>query len=178
MNNIYHYHLRLRGTVWEELSTHKIYDLTLAVKIDKKTKEKPGAIVIGVAIVSHRDSYSKKEGNLKAKKRLMYNPTFIFPLRHRNAYNSMKYWIEEIKGMAQVAPTYLRDLILNKQQEFDKTPFGIQVKQTAQNLKAEEKAEREDNLKQIIEAGRASAPERKKAKRLAQAEKLRLKNLK
>lgn len=178
MSKIYHHHVRLRNTLWNDFSTHKVYDLTLATRIDRKTEEKEGGIIVGVAIVSHRDSYSKKEGNFKAGQRLMYNPTFTFPLRHRNEFNSMKYWIEEIEGIARYAPTYLRELILQKQLEFDRTEFGIQVKQTMQKRKAEEAAIKKAELVQTIKEGRASAPARRAARKLKRAERDRLKNLK
>lgn len=177
MNKIYHHHVRLRHTMWDDANAHKVYDLTLAIRIDRRTKEKKGSIVIGAAVVSRKDCYSKKEGNHKAEQRLLYNPTFIFPLRHRNEFNSMKYWIEEVEGMAIVAPTYLRELILNKQLEFDKTKFGIQVKQAMQKKKAEDAEVKKLELKQIIKEGKASAPARRKARKLARAEKIRLRIL-
>lgn len=151
MSKVYYKHVRPTLTVGQEIiiikvngeqfevniitsdkDDHKIYDMTLAAKIDGDY------VKIGIGVCSTDDHFSKKEGRNEANERLTYYPIFSFPTIHKKKLHSVFYWLRIVSTMIHEDSREIKNFVIRKQQIFEHTEFGIQRKMERQRQRVED----------------------------------------
>ena len=138
MNNKFYRHVRPNLDWWTAANNNKKrYDMTLVAVAHEDY------IKIGIGVCSNRDQYSKAKGREEAEERLTYDPTFTFPVMHKNPHTSIYYWFKVLETMIQEDSPGIRNFVIAKQAKFDMTSFGIQRKKELNRRIAEEKEQRD-----------------------------------
>ncbi len=129
MNNVKFRHFQFSHEKKKDYPRQTL-DMTVAGRVDGDE------VLIGVAVCSRKDCFSKDAGRKHAFERLTYNPTYRFPKQYKEDDFAIKEWFNALMMIAYKDGRGIKYRVTEIQKEFDTTEVGIKLQMNKNEAEA------------------------------------------